>query len=164
VILITKQQQLQELYTDWNELEAYRRLQDESFDFGTGLIINDSTESEDVYYKISQWNIDDYIDYLEDNCYFKKKSKYFKYRGNYYQNKVYDKEYFKILQQKYWWTVYEKNMFQDDEPHYLLRNWFATNTRRYYKKYSNHCVRKNKHFGLKGNSYRKVFNYWSMIW
>lgn len=69
MITINKHQLLEELYTDWNELEAYRILQKEPFDFGTGLITNDDSQSEDIYWKMEQWTIDNYINVLEDDYY-----------------------------------------------------------------------------------------------
>jgi len=60
------QQKLQDYIDDWNELEAYRDLSGQSFDFGNGLITDDSTESEDVYWKRDQENIENAIyDLLE---------------------------------------------------------------------------------------------------
>ena len=68
---INKQQQLKELYINWDELEAYRRLNGQSFDFGTGLIKWDDPKSENIYWKMEQQDVENYIDYLENkkiNC------------------------------------------------------------------------------------------------
>lgn len=164
MIPINKQQQLQELYTDWNELEAYRNLNGQSFDFGTGLIILDDSKSEDVYWKLEQYAIDNCIDDLENNFIFKYKRKYFKNKENYYLNKVYDKEKLQHLKDTTWWAVWFKNKYDETKPQYLVRAWFATNTRRFYKKYSNHQVRKHNDFKMCGNGYRKVFDLWNEIW
>lgn len=168
MIIINRQQTLQEFYTDWNELEAYRDLQKESFCFHGEWVHDDSRTSEDVYWKMEQWSIDECINVLEDDYYFnlsfKNKSKKFKNKLNRYQNKLFDKQYLQKLKDTTWWAVWEKNKDSEDKPHYLVRAWFATNTRRFYKKWSNKQVRKNSDFKLKGNGYRRVFNLWNEIW
>jgi len=157
-----KYQKLEELYADWNELEAYRILQCKSFDFGNGLIVNESKESEDVYYKMEQQAIDDCI-YDIENEYLKSKKciKNSGYVSNYYMNKAYDKQKLNILKDIVWWAVHEK---KNEESNYMVRSWFATNKKRFYKKYSNKQVRRNNDFKMNGNSYKKVFDFWWEIW
>lgn len=48
------------------------------------------------------------------------------------------------------------------KPYYkrLYRGNHKSNRYKYYKKYANHCVRKYKEELHKGNSYKKVFDYW----
>ena len=169
---MNRQQQLQELYIDWNELEAYRDLQKEPFCFHgewvyDDWVYDDSQTSEDVYWKMEQWDIDNCIDILENDYYsdvFKKRKKKFKNKHNYYQNKLYDKQKLQKLKNTTCWVAWEKNKYSDDKPHYLGRSWFATNTKRFYKKYSNKQVRKNWELNNKGNDYRRVFDLWNEIW
>ena len=164
MIFINRERQLIELYIDWNELEAYRNLQKKSFCFYGEWVYDDSNTSEDVYWKMEQWAINECIDVLEDNHYFKSDRKHFKNKDNYYKNKLYDKNKLQKLKNTIWWTVWEKNKDLEGKHHYLIRVWFATNTKRFYKKWSNKQVRKNNEFSLKGNNYRRVFNLWNKIW
>jgi hypothetical protein len=82
----------EDLIIDWNELEAYRTLNGQSFDFGTGLITWDDPKSEDVYWKMEQQNIENIIDDLERYKYIsKRKTKRRKYKTKDIDDKIKEK-------------------------------------------------------------------------
>ena len=153
---INKQQQLEELYIDWNELEAYRNLNGQSFNFGTGLITCDSSKSEDVYYKMEQWDIENDIDYLENNHQNKTNQK-IKNRLNKYGWKQIDKIKLKKLSKISWWNCY----FNEEENRYI--RCYLSGRKGYAKWYSKRIVRRRNDFSLKGSGYRKVYDYWNCI-
>ena len=143
-------------------------MQKEPFCFDGEWVYDDSDTSEDVYWKMDQWRIDECINILEDNDYhcnkLKNHKKQFKNKDNYYKNKLYGKYKLQKLKNSVYWTVWEKNKYLEEKPYYLIRAWFSTNTKRFYKKWSNKQVRKNNEFSLRGNSYRRVFNLQNEIW
>ena len=55
----------EELKGDLAEVKAYRDLQSEPFDFGTGLITNDSKQSEDAYYEMQEQDLEEFIENIE---------------------------------------------------------------------------------------------------
>ena len=63
-----KKKKLEELKLDLIEIKAYRDLQDEEFCFdGVNILKNDSNYSEDVYYKILEYNLKLEIEEYEKN-------------------------------------------------------------------------------------------------
>lgn len=72
---------LEDLKTELLEIEAYRDLQDESFNFYGTLITNDSNISEDIFYKFRKERIEYELDtyYKEKN----KKKKKRKFKNNF---------------------------------------------------------------------------------
>lgn len=72
---------LEDLKTELLEIEAYRDLQDEPFDFYGTLITNDSNISEDIFYKFRKERIEYELDtyYKEKN----KKKKKRKFKNNF---------------------------------------------------------------------------------
>ena len=68
-----QQLQLQELLIDWYELEVYRNLNGLPFNFGTGLIEDNSRKNEDAYWKMQQRDIESAIENLEFYKYPKRK-------------------------------------------------------------------------------------------
>jgi hypothetical protein len=75
---------IDDLYGLLIELDAYRRLSGQSFDFGTGMISDDSIISEDVYYKMQQQELEELL-YDKINYIPRKKKK--KNRLNKYERK-----------------------------------------------------------------------------
>jgi hypothetical protein len=146
------------------ELNAYRILNGQSFDFGNGLIINDSKISEDVYWKMEQYDLEELIsgyfllmneeDYIDRDL---KKKKY-KYRLNKYERKQIDNKKLNKL--------YEIGKYSCGISEYkgYLARWYMSGRKKYVKKYSNSKVRKFKDFKLKCAGYRRVFNYWNNVY
>jgi hypothetical protein len=84
--------------------------------------------------------------------------KKFKNKRNRYENKLYEKKKLKKLSNNVWWATWDKGG-------YLKRSWFATNTRRHYKKYSNKKIRRYEgELPKKGNGCHRLFDYWWQIW
>ena len=158
---INKQQQLKELYINWDELEAYRRLNGQSFDFGTGLIKWDDPKSENIYWKMEQQDVENYIDYLENNYQNKNKinktSQNIRKRLNKYNRKQIDKIKLKKLSKISWWNCY----FNEEENKYV--RCYLSGRKGYAKWCSKRIVRHRNDFSLKGNGYRKVYDYWNCI-
>ena len=146
------------------ELNAYRTLNGQSFDFGNGLIINDSKISEDVYWKIEQYDLEELISgyFLlmneEDYTYRDLKKKKYKCRLNKYERKQIDNKKLNKL--------YEIGKYSCGVSEYKghLARWYMSGRKKYAKKYSNSKVRKFKDFKLKCAGYRRVFNYWINVY
>ncbi len=143
--------QIQELITDWNELEAYRQMQGESFDFGTGLILNEGKGSEDVYWKIEQHMIDDALNYLE-NREFKMSKRKLKTKPNKYFRRDIKNNKLKKLS-KYVYTIY----YNEDCQRYI--QFYLSGVKSYAKWCTNRKVRNSYEVSNHGN-YRKAFDYW----
>ena len=144
------------------ELNAYRILNGQSFDFGNGLITNDSKISEDVYWKMEQYDLEELIsgyfllmneeDYI-DRDFTKKKSRLNKYERKQIDNKKLNK-------------LYQIGKYSCGVSEYKghLARWYMSGRKKYAKKYSNSKVRKFKDFKLKCAGYRRVFNYWINVY
>jgi len=62
--LVTKEDYILKLA----EIKAYRELDGQDFDFGTGIIINDmSFGSEDAYYEMDLQSLEEAIEYWDEN-------------------------------------------------------------------------------------------------
>ena len=151
-----QQQQLEELYADWDELETYRRLNGQSFDFGTGLITWDDPKNEDIFLKMEQLDIENYMDNLENNHQNKFNQKIRK-RLNKYSRKQIDKIKLKKLSKISWWNCY----FNEKENRYI--RCYLSGRKGYAKWCSKKAVRHRNDFSLKGNGYRRVYDYWNCI-
>lgn len=143
----------EELIIDWYELEAYRSLNGQPFDFGTGLITRDDPASEEVYWKMEQWDIENMIDDLENNQYIiKRKSKRIKYK-----TKEIDKQKLKKLAQISWFPVY----YSEDKGRYV--RCYVSGCRKHAKWLTNRVIRHTNDFPLRGNGYRRVVDYWGIL-
>lgn len=80
----------EELYIDYNELEAYRDLNGEPFDFGDGEVKPECYCGEDVYWKREQWEIESMLDDL-DYCMKAENNSRRTKRANSYKRKQIDK-------------------------------------------------------------------------
>jgi len=140
------------------EIEAYRTLDGLSFQFGNELIINNGEfgyGSEDGYLGMDAQNLCELLEYWdEDNPVKKKKNKNNKRLNKYERKKLTQQKYKKLSQLKRWWTVY----YNEDEDRYI--KIYYSGRRKYAKYYSNKKVRNTNDFPLRGNGYRKVFDYW----
>jgi|GEM_PF-1877285 len=142
------------------EIEAYRTLDGQSFQFGNELIINDNEfgyGSEDGYLGIDAQNIREVLEYWHEDQIVKRKNKKNKIRLNKYERKKIDQQKLKKLSELSWWVVY----YCDDRQRYIRCNYSGR------KKYAKYCskrkVRNSNDFPLRGNGYRKVFDYWWTI-
>lgn len=149
---------LEELRGDLIEIRAYRALQNESFDFGSGLIENNNNGSEDDYYKMQEEKIIKEIEKekkkIRNN---KHKAKKTRRKNKHYLNKK-AKERLKRLHKQGVYTVY-KAVNKDTGKEYPYK-FYLTGRRKMAKRQTNKKVRKRNDFSLKGAGYRKVHDYW----
>jgi hypothetical protein len=141
------------------EIEAYRTLDGQSFKFGNELIVNDDEYgygSEDGYLGIDAQNLREKLDYWHEDKIIKKVKNNNKQRLNKYERKKIDQQRLKRLS-NHWWTVY----YKEDENRYI--KIYYSGRRKYAKYCSNRKVRNSNDFPLRGNGYRKVFDYWWTI-
>lgn len=146
---------LQEYIDDWNDLEAYRNLQKQPFDFGTGLITDDSIQSEDGFWKMEQWNIESAIEDLISNS---TKIKYFKSKLNHYNKKQITKiKLIKLFKIGGWYSI----SYDEDTGRYI--RYYYSGRRGFAKWCSDRAVRNRNDFSLKGGGYKKVYDYWNTV-
>ena len=146
-----------ELELDLIELEAYRDLDCEVFDFGEGEIRNDGEfglGSEDVYYKIQIANIKDVLRDLKENCPYKQNTKKKTRINKYYRKRIDKKKLKKLNKYPWWWIAY----FDDEKGFY--KRYYLSERKKFIKKCSNKKVRKSVNFSLKGAGYRKCYDFW----
>ena len=146
----------EELMIDWNGLEAYRDLQGESFDFGTGLIANEGQESEDVCWKMQQWDIEnalDHLDFIRDNYSLRKHKR--KRRKS--RTKDIDNRKLKKLAEISWFPVY----YNKSKGRYIRS--YVSGRRNFAKWWTNRTIRHTNDFPLSRNGYRRVVDYWWII-
>lgn len=143
------QELLQEYLDDWDELEAYRTLSGRPFNFGNGLINDDSTFSEDTYWKMDQWDIQRAIDNLLDNNVKRYRKK--KHKLNHYKRKLIDKNKLIKLSKTSSWNIY----FNEEKNRYI--RCYYSGSKGFTKWCSDKAVRNRNDFPLKGAGYRKVF-------
>lgn len=136
-----------------NEVEAYRSLSSESFDFGTGLIINEmSYGSEDAYYEIDIQNLKNTIefwDYLICKKYNKNKM-----RMNKHARKRKQIEKMKRLSEdNNWYPVYHNGVY--------LERYYRGGRSAHLKRQSSKIMRQYKgDFCPKGSKFKLVFDFW----
>lgn len=167
-----------ELELDLIEIEAYRTLQSEDFDFGTGLIKNESIESEDAYYKMDQQNIEYFLghyDYLNkdhlNNNYLSDRDnldiKINKRSINLHNKKKYKRKLKRMADNysgKYYYVILEKeNIF--GQPYLMINHSrYAPGYKKYVRKCSNKKVRQYKKGISKGCGFKKIYDYTYEIW
>lgn len=137
----------------FEEILAYRELENEYFDFGEGLMrASDGKYSEDAYYEMRIQQ--------EEELRLEQKYNYVKYehrpkmkvRPNQYARKQICKAKLNRLHDEgSWWTVWDKGTHK-------VRCYISPRAK-HHKKYSNKKVRKTQSVGNHGN-YRKVYDYW----
>jgi hypothetical protein len=140
-----------------NEINAYRELDGQDFDFGTGLIVNEmSFGSEDAYYEMDIWSIESHIEYWD---YSSTKNKPKKKRENKYaRNRKYKDKLWKMVD-KDWFPVWMNGKWFE-EGNYPKR-YYRGKRSSYLKKQSNKKIRQYKgEFEPKGNKFHRVFDFW----
>jgi hypothetical protein len=134
------------------ELKAYRSLDGQSFDFGTGLIINEmSYGSEDAYYEMEIQVLEELIGNWETaSCSNKRKRKDKKHKRDYEKR---EKIRIKKLSKYNWMLVRKRD------------GWYQRTYRgkasSYLKRLSNKKIRRFKGcLPKKGNFHHKIFDFW----
>ncbi len=146
------------------EIKTYRELESQEFNFN-GIVLKNTNEynlgSEDAYYEMDIQSLEEILEYWDYNNKPKKHNKKPKIKLNKYAKKQITKD--KLLKlQKYgkWWTTYKQT--NEEGKFYIVRCYIGNhkNSRTtYHKKKSNKKVRKYREI-LKGNNYRKIYDYW----
>ena len=139
------------------EIEAYRELDGEDFDFGTGIINNDmSYGSEDAYYEMAIWELESIIDYWDcDNP----NSKHNKKRDTKYaRNRTFKNKLWSMVDQQ--WTHVWMNGKWFEEGTYPKR-YYRGKRSTHLKRQSSRKIRRFKgEFQTKGNKHKRVFDFW----
>lgn len=166
---------LEELLIDLQEVRAYRSLQKEPFDFGTGLIENTSDESEDACYEMWEQDILDKVEDkineirfreledvdMEDIVKLKILNKYVyiepgEEAGTSYSRKREDNERMKYMKYK---------TLNEETGDWYYKRYYYSDKKKHAKRMSNKKVRKYKPYvGLRGSDYRKIFDYWGNVY
>jgi hypothetical protein len=142
-----------------NEINAYRELDGQDFDFGTGLIINEmSFGSEDAYYEMDIWSIESLIEYWDYE--FPKKNRKKKKRENKYaRNRKHKNNLWKMIDDD-WMPIWNCGKWFEEETRYPKR-YYRGKRSAYLKKQSNKKIRQYKGgFEPKGNKFHRVFDFW----
>lgn len=146
---------------DLVEVKAYRDLQSEPFDFGTGLITNDCKQSEDAYYEMIEQDLECWLEnYLEPTLEPSLgMEKDLKIRDNRYARKCIEKKILKDLQSKNVYQIYEKT--DEETGNKYLKISYCSRRKRNAKKMTNRKLRQSRQaVSLRNGEYRKVFDYW----
>lgn len=162
--LIELKRELNKLYIDLKEVRAYRNLQSKGFDFGTGLITNDSNESEDAYYEMEEQDILDCIENIQyimreyNEEIINKKSR----RYNRYNRKRIREKKLRDLEEK---GAYATTTKESEEGKEYLTRFYLSGRKTFAKKQSNKVIRKSRNnFSLYGGGYRKKYDYWWTVY
>lgn len=141
-----------------NEINAYRELDGQDFDFGSGTITNEmSYGSEDAYYEMDIQSLEDTIEHWDYDRPVKPKP--YKNRENkYYRNRKYKDKLWKMTELN-WMPIWKKER-RYEEGLYPKR-YYRSKISSYLKKQSNKKIRRYKGgFPSKGNCCHKVYDYW----
>lgn len=136
-----------------NEIIAYRELDGEDFDFGTGLIKNDmSLGSEDAYYEMDMCTLENIIinwDFNQEAKHRKKHEQ--KPHKRHYQKR--EKDRVSRLSKISWIKVIEREGWQ--------QRCYRGKRSRYLKRQSNKKIRRYKgKLPPKGSTHYKIFDFW----
>ena len=156
---------LENLQLDLIEVQAYRINQDyKDKEYYTVWWIydvdrneKDDPTSEDEYFSIIEQNLKEAIEYYDINN-PKPTKKRQKLRLSKYERKKITQQ--KLEKLKGICAYYVVGTTDDNRLYRCYLSKRKTGRTHMYKRISNHKVRKNSEFKLKGNSYRKVFDYW----
>lgn len=168
-------QSIVELEMDLIELEAYRTLQSEDFDFGTGLIkYKGIYGSEDAYYEMDQQDVEDVLEdlnWMQNNYYLSEQDdlevKTNKRNINLHNKRKYKKKLKCMADNyngRYYYVILEKeNIFGQS---YLLMNHsrYGPGCKKRVRKNSNKKIRQYKKGISNSGGYRKVYDYTFETW
>lgn len=140
------------------ELKAYRELESESFDFGTGLLYSDYTYgSEDVYYKMDIESVEDALIWKHYyNRHYKTHNKH-KQRLNKYERKEITLNRYKQLEK-----ISKNSVWYNEDLNRYIKCYYSNRRKRAHRNWIKK-LRKTNNFKLKGNSCNKVYHYWDEV-
>jgi hypothetical protein len=146
------------------EIEAYRKLESEKFDFGEGEIrIEGIYGSEDAYYELSlQEMCDDNNDDNNYNDIIENKRKIHKIKTNKYERKLNEKLKLEKLYNEinHNYNYFINIVHTKEGKSYYKRYYLSYNgLTKFFKHMSNKKVRKCRCLSGKGSNYKKVFDY-----
>lgn len=148
----------EELILDIIEINAYRDLENETFIFGSIELKNDGEYkmgSEEVYYEMELQYLEEALLALKENKFIVNRSK--NIRLNRYERKKITQKRLKKIHSYTWWTTsYDENLD-------IYKRHYISGCKKYAKYCSRRKVRNSFDFPLKGNGYRKCFDYWWTI-
>lgn len=146
----------QDILDEFNEINAYSKLDGEDFDFGTGLIINEmSLGSEDAYYEMDLQSLEEALEYWDYKRPVEKKKKKHKPTKRYFAEK--EKRDLKRLHEISPESVWDRDNW--------LKRGYRGSRSAHLKKVSNKKVRRYKgELSKKGTDYRKVYDYWYILY
>lgn len=153
--------ELKEYELDLAEVRAYRKLQNEGFDFGSGYISPNSQKSEDAFFKNEEEILEEMIENVKSLLNKCKDKKVVKRTKNRYKGKKRGEYRLQKLVKNNSYFVYMKKR---DGKEYLKR-FYLSGIRSRAKKQTNKIIRHSKNdFPLNGNGYRKKYDYWGHIY
>lgn len=134
------------------EIVAYRELDGEDFDFGTGLIKNEmSFGSEDAYYKMDIQTLEEVIRYWNYSYQESKEKKKERTHKRYLKQK--EKNRIDFLYRVSWSNVVDRKDWK--------QKVYRGKRSSYLKKLSNKKIRKyKKGLPVKSNTHYKIFDFW----
>lgn len=149
--------EIEELLVDLKEIQAYIDLEGEPFDFGDGLIEDDSNQSESRYYKMEKQQILQMLSQLSEEK-FCSYTKIIRAHENLpprtqtsYDRKREDKKRMKYM------TEERGNEYTGDT---YIKRYYLSKRRKIAKKLTNKKVRKHSLMtAFKGGEYRRIFEY-----
>jgi len=141
-----------------NEINAYRELDGQDFDFGIGLIVNEmSFGSEDAYYEMDIWSIESCIEYWDYYPKPKRKSKK-KRENKYARNRNHKNKLWKMVESD-WFPVWMDGKWFEEGIY--PKRYYRGKRSSYLKKQSNKKIRQYKgEFEPKGSKFHRVFDFW----
>ena len=143
---------LDALYTELAEVQAYRQLQDTTFNFGGIDIIPNTTHSEDAYYRALEASILDAIANYNSASKPSKVHRVKHYNRNYHT-------------QRKWKKLLDNNILGVYCHNSRIIKVYETRRKADAKRYTNRIVRRSpSDFPLKGGGYRKKFDYFHYIY
>ena len=154
---MTKKKYIEGLELDLIEIYAYRELQSQGFNFRYGYVPNNKIQSEDVYFKMEQLDLEELYEYSTDleyqiDMYHRHK----KIRLNRHARKAITQ---KKLKSHY--SHYHGMCYWHDEKNIFVRDTGRKIRKRCIKKQARKKTRRRKNdFPLKGNGFHKIFDFW----
>ena len=145
---------LDALYTELAEIQAYRQLQDTTFNFGGIDIIPNNTHSEDAYYKAREASVLSAISHYtsSNGSPHTRTTKRRHHNRNHYT-------------QRKWRKLLNNNILGVYHHNGRIIKVYETRRRADAKYYTNRIVRRSpSDFPLKGGGYRKKFDYFHYIY
>lgn len=158
----------EEYILDIKELIAYRTLEGQDFDFGNGLIKNDLTfGTEEAYWQMEQQDLESIIcdddgdkdGYVSKFDWLRKPKLKIPKLYPYYRKKITRHKLIKLKDIARWIYV-----SYDEYKKYYSRRHGGQKVKRDLKQISRRKVRNRKDFLLRGNGYKRVYDYWWELW